>query len=107
IRTGLVTHEPAPEPIVFAIEHPEEYRPLGVGSLLPPVRQPALEQLVQLAHATPAAPADPAELDFGIGVRSGHGKRTTTGGGPILAGAPPQRRRDHGHRIRRPHPRAA
>src|SRR5690606_5627487 len=69
IRT-FVAEEPFPEPIVLAVQQPQERRAFGGGGIPPSLLQPALEQPVQLAHAAPAAPAQAAE--FGVVVLENH-----------------------------------
>lgn len=57
-------HAPAPQRIVLAIEQARERRALVCIGLRIATIQPACQQLVELAHATTAAPAQ--ARDFGI-----------------------------------------
>src|SRR5690606_37961796 len=59
LRIGrlFAAHEPAPELIVLASEQPEENRPLRLVRLRPAGVEISQHQLVEFAHAAPAAPA--------------------------------------------------
>ena len=59
-------HEPAPEPIVLAIQQASERGAFGLGGLRPSPVEPAGEQLVEFAHAAARAPAELPE--FGVAV---------------------------------------
>lgn len=56
--------EPAPQLVVFASEQSFERGALGRFRAAPGAVEVALEQLVQLAHAAPAAPAQATQ--FGV-----------------------------------------
>ncbi len=58
--------EPAPEPIVLAVQQPSENPALGFGRCRVFAVKPSFQQLVEFAHATPASPAQ--ALDLGRGV---------------------------------------
>ena len=68
VELGVVgmfeSHEPAPEPIVLAIQQPSERGAFGVGGLRPALVEEPGEQLVELAHAAARAPAQPPQ--FGV-----------------------------------------
>src|SRR5690606_26194398 len=66
LRIGrlFAAHEPAPELIVLAIEQPEENRPFGFVRRRPAGVEISQHQLVELAHAAPAAPAQAPQ--FGL-----------------------------------------
>ncbi len=73
IFCGLMAQEPAPEPIVFAIQQPSENPALSLGRRCVFAIQPAFQQLVKLTHAAPAAPTqtlDFDKLDFAHALRS-------------------------------------
>src|SRR5690606_13211432 len=70
---GLVAEEPFPQPIVLAVQEPQEGLALVRRGIPPPLLQPALEQLVELAHAAAAAPAQAAQL--GVVVGRAHARR--------------------------------
>ncbi len=57
MRAGLITHEPAPQLIVLAVEQEQENLALFGRRSAPFVVEMALEQLIQLTHAAAAAPA--------------------------------------------------
>ena len=57
-------HEPAPEPIVLAIQQASEDGAFGFGGLRPVLVEETGEQLVELAHAAARTPAQLPE--FGV-----------------------------------------
>ena len=63
IIESIVSEEGTPELIVLGGEQPSENFLVRIGGGRPATIQPALEKLVQLAHATPATPAERLEFD--------------------------------------------
>ncbi len=64
IGGSLVAKEPAPDPIVLAVQQPSENPALGLGRRREFPVQPAFQQLVQFPHAAAAAPAQALEISF-------------------------------------------
>src|SRR5688500_11815022 len=63
----MSTH-PAPEPIVVAVQQPQERAAPAAGRRRPPTGEVAFQQLVEFAHSAPATPAQAAQLGrFGVG----------------------------------------
>ena len=64
IAGDLLGKEPAPDPIVFAVQHPQECRALRCRTLPPLEIQPAFQQPVEFTHAAPASPAQALDFKF-------------------------------------------
>ena len=64
IVRGLMAKEPAPELIVLTIQQLSENPAFGFGNCCVFAVQPALQQLIEFAHAAPATPAQAFDIRF-------------------------------------------
>ncbi len=78
ISGSLVAKEPAPEPIVFAVQQPSENPAFLFGSRRVFAIQPAFQQLIEFAHAAPASPAQALDLGRGVFAHAARSRPTVS-----------------------------